>query len=409
MLAFIRMLFYCIAFTAFIRCNYAIAKGLPGSPVVLVPGDGGSQFEAMLDKPTAVHVWCAKQAKTWFPLWLNMELMAPFVLDCLVDNMRLVYHAENHTTTNSPGVLIRQPNFGNTSSVEFLDESEMTSTSYFYYIVESLVSSGYTRNINIMGAPYDFRKAPNENAKFIKQLGMLIEETSLKNGKKPVVVIGHSMGNPYVFTMLNEKSSSWKKTYIKSFVSLSGPWGGAVKTLRLMASGDNLGVFVVNPLTARAQQRSMPSSAWLLPYDYYWNDTEVLVRGPVGNYTVKDYKRFFYDIDHIDGYNMRQDTEPLGLGKLVPPKVEVHCLHGVKVDTPASFTYSKKEWYDSQPDVTFGDGDGTVNLRSLHGCLRWVNKNGGHKVYHQTFAGVNHMQILKNEDINAYIKKVVYS
>ena len=58
-------------------------------------------------------------------------------------------------------------------------------------------------------------------------------------------------------------------------------------------TGDNLGVFVVNPLTARPMQRSMPSSAWLMPYNTLWNDTEVLVSTPKNNYTVKDYKKFF--------------------------------------------------------------------------------------------------------------------
>ena len=57
--------------------------------------------------------------------------------------------------------------------------------------------------------------------------------------------------------------------------------------------GDNLGMPIVNPLTARGQQRTMPSSAWLMPYDTFWNDTEILATSPVGNYTVKDYTRFF--------------------------------------------------------------------------------------------------------------------
>ena len=37
----------------------------------------------------------------------------------------------------------------------------------------------------------------------------------------------------------------------------------------------------------------------------------------------------------MDGYALRQETEPLALKKLEPPGVEVHCLHGVDVHTPA--------------------------------------------------------------------------
>ena len=170
-------------------------------------------------------------------------------------------------------------------------------------------------------------------------------------------------------------------------------------------SGDDLGVFVVNALSARPEQRSMPSSAWLMPYDTFWNDTEILVTGPHGNYTVNDYKRFFDDLGFPDGYDMRQDTEKL-IDSLVPPGVEVHCIHGKNVKTPAAFNYSKKQWFDYQPDVVWGDGDGTVNIRSLHGCLRWQGKQK-QKITHKEFANVDHLGMLDNKDVNNYIKTIV--
>ena len=52
-----------------------------------MPGDGGSQFEAEIDKPSVVHIWCTKKSK-WFSLWLNLEQLAPYVIDCFVDNMK---------------------------------------------------------------------------------------------------------------------------------------------------------------------------------------------------------------------------------------------------------------------------------------------------------------------------------
>lgn len=173
----------------------------------------------------------------------------------------------------------------------------------------------------------------------------------------------------------------------------------------LHVSGDNLGVFVVNPLSARPEQRSMPSSAWLMPYDTFWNDTEILVTGPHGNYTVKDYKRFFADLSYPDGYAMRQDTENL-INPLTPPGVEVYCIHGMNVKTPAAFKYSKKQWSDYQPDVVWGDGDGTVNIRSLYGCLRWQGKQK-QKIYHKEFKNVGHLSMLDDKDVNNYIKTIV--
>ena len=36
------------------------------------------------------------------------------------------------------------------------------SARYFTDIVDGLVKQGYTRNVNVRGAPYDFRKAPSK-------------------------------------------------------------------------------------------------------------------------------------------------------------------------------------------------------------------------------------------------------
>jgi len=321
--------------------------------------------------------------------------------------MRLRYNNVSRITKDNIGVQIRQPGFGNSSAVEWLDPSQMSPTSYFYYVAQALESWGFKRDVSIRGAPYDFRKAPNEMGYFIDGLKRLVEETYEMNNKNRVVLIGHSMGNPYILYMLNKQSQKWKDKYVQSFISLASPWGGAVKPIRLMVSGDNLGVFVVNALTVRPQQRSMPSTAWLMPYDTFWNADEVLATGPMGNYTVNDYRKLFTDLDYMDGYNMRKDTEKL-IYNLDAPGVEVHCLHGTNVQTPASFTWTAKQWPDQQPVTHYGPGDGTVNLRSLHGCLRWTKKQK-QKIYHQEFNGSDHMAILDNPDVISYIKRVVNS
>lgn len=52
--------------------------------VFLVPGDGGSQMDAKLNKPSVVHYICDKTTKDWFNIWLNLELLVPLVIDCWV-------------------------------------------------------------------------------------------------------------------------------------------------------------------------------------------------------------------------------------------------------------------------------------------------------------------------------------
>jgi lysophospholipase-3 len=100
-----------------------------------------------------------------------------------------------------------------------------------------------------------------------------------------------------------------------------------------MCSGDNLDVLVLPSHTLRGFQRTSPSTAFLLPSRYFWDENEVLVSCPgKGNYTVKDYERFFNDMGYPSGWEMRRDTENL-LGKVEAPGVEVHCLHGLGVST----------------------------------------------------------------------------
>ena len=58
--------------------------------MIAVPGDGGSQLEAKLNKPSKVAWYCKKKTDYWFDLWLNIESLLPKAIDCLVDNMRYV-------------------------------------------------------------------------------------------------------------------------------------------------------------------------------------------------------------------------------------------------------------------------------------------------------------------------------
>ncbi len=77
----------------------------------------------------------------------------------------------------------------------------------------------------------------DEMQDFIQNLVKLVEDTYELNGQTKVVMIGHSMGNPYTLYMLNHQPQAWKDKYVHTFISLAAPWGGAAKTVRLMASG----------------------------------------------------------------------------------------------------------------------------------------------------------------------------
>jgi lysophospholipase III len=78
-----------------------------------------------------------------------------------VDNIKLYYDNVTRTTSDSPGVSIRVPGWGNTETVEWIDPSHAAVGVYFKDVVNTLTGLGYVRNVSIRGAPYDFRKAPS--------------------------------------------------------------------------------------------------------------------------------------------------------------------------------------------------------------------------------------------------------
>ncbi|CAH2989007.1 unnamed protein product [Chilo suppressalis] len=315
----------------FIYCILA-QDSLGLSPVVLIPGDGGSQLEAKLNRSSVIHYICAKTSNNFFNIWLNLELLVPFVIDCWVDNTRLEYDNVTRSTRNPAGVDIRIPGWGNPEPVEWLDPSHDKSGAYFNTIADALVKNGYVRNVSIRGAPYDFRKAPNENVDFFTKLKSLVEETYNINNKSSVSLLVHSMGGSMALHFLQMQTQAWKNQYIKRLISLSTPWGGSVKALKVFAIGDDLGSLVLRESIMRTQQITCPSLAWLLPSPLFWKPSEVLVQTDKFNYTINDFQKLFTDMELPNAWEMRKDTQRF-TADFGAPGVEVHCIYGYNIST----------------------------------------------------------------------------
>ncbi|XP_058802629.1 phospholipase A2 group XV-like [Phymastichus coffea] len=395
------LLFSCFTLTQTFRF-----RGNQRSPVILVPGDGGSQVEARINKTTVVHYLCEKVSSGFFNIWLNLELLVPIIIDCWIDNMRLIYDNQTRKTTNPDGVDIRIPGWGDPFTVEYLDPSKASPGTYFKYIGDMLVKDlGYVRNVSLRGAPYDFRKGPDENEEFFTKLKELVEETYVMNNNQPVTLIAHSMGGPMCLIFFQRQSQKWKDKYINSMITLAGVWGGSVKALKVFAIGDDLGAYLLRESILKSQQITSPSLGWLLPSKLFWKEDEVLVETQVRNYTFADMKQYLIDINVPNGWEFRVDNEKYQLD-FTSPGVEHHCLHGILVDTVEKLLYKRGVSIDGNPQLILGDGDGTVNIRSLAGCTHWNDKQK-QKIYHQTFSKVDHMQILSDNNVLNYIKNVL--
>ncbi|KAL5074657.1 hypothetical protein RYX36_013641 [Vicia faba] len=390
--------------------NVAISTTNNLNPLILIPGNGGNQLEAKLTtqyKPSTLicDPWYPpfKKKNGWFRLWFDTSvLLAPFT-KCFASRMTLYYDKQLDDYFNAPGVLTRVPRFGSTYSLMYLDPSLKVVTDYMAPLVESLEHLGYIDGENLFGAPYDFRyglAAPGHpsrvGSKFLNDLKNLIEEVGNSNGGKPVILVSHSLGGLYVLELLNRNPSSWRKKFVKHFVALSAPWGGTVDEMFTFASGNSLGVPLVNPLLVRNEQRSSESNLWLLPNPKMFDVDKPLVTTPSRSYSAHDMVDFLKDIGYPEGvYPYETRILPL-IAKIEAPEVDITCIVGEGVRTPEELFYRNGD-FDEPPEFLYGDGDGTVNMVSLLALEKlWKDeKNQYLKVI--KIGGVSHTSILKDK------------
>ena len=365
-------------------------------PVVIVPGDGSNQLEARLDKPAVPHFYCAKTSD-WYRIWLNTaDLLAK--TSCWADNIRLSVNATTGRSTNAPGVETRVPYWGSTEAFEELDPAvPFHATAAFRQLVDAFVAAGYERNVTLRGAPYDFRHTP-DSSDFPSRLRTLIEETVEAAGGQRATLVSHSMGGLQTLYFLQSMTAPWKAQHIAQWIPISTPLAGAAKVARLFASGDNEGL-PISPAAVRDEQRSYETNHWLLPsagVDSPWAGF-TLVRTETANYTVDDMNDFFSAVGYSVGALVQPRVAALLPSRGTGPGVPVLCLYSSGIETPLSFYYPGAD-FGRSPVITNGDGDGTVNSRSLRLCERWQGTQR-EAVRVQTFASVTHSGMLSDERV----------
>ncbi|XP_055002096.1 phosphatidylcholine-sterol acyltransferase isoform X1 [Sorex araneus] len=369
-------------------------------PVILVPGCLGNQLEAKLDKPDVVNWMCYRKTEDFFTIWLDLNMFLPLGVDCWIDNTRVIFNRTSGRLSNAPGVQIRVPGFGKTYSVEYLDSSKLAG--YMHTLVQNLVNNGYVRDETVRAAPYDWRLEPSEclvagrlragqvpprtphaltplfarpsgqQEEYYHKLAGLVEEMYAAYGK-PVFLIGHSLGCLHVLYFLLRQPQSWKDRFIDGFISLGAPWGGSIKPMLVLASGDNQGIPIMSSIKLKEQQRMTTTSPWMFPSSMAWPEDHVFISTPHFNYTIRDYQRFFADLHFEEGWYMWLQSRDL-LAGLPAPGVEVYCLYGVGRPTPRTYIYDHGFPYEDPVDVLYEDGDDTVATRSMELCAGWQHR-----------------------------------
>ncbi|XP_055294928.1 phospholipase A2 group XV-like isoform X2 [Sitodiplosis mosellana] len=385
------------AFFEFFGSENCTSRG-PLSPVIFIPGLGGSKLQAKLNKTTG-PMRCARESD-YFDIWVNV-LQLIFSIPCWVDNMKLVYDNVTHKAKNTPGVELRFPDWRDADAVKWVTRNEK---GFFDDIANALAKCGYSEGKNVFAAPYDFRKGP-KNTDWFDRMQQLTEYAYENNNHVRITYIAHSMGGRMLLYFLQQMPQTWKDKYVKRFIAMSVPWGGSIQSIMAMSIGYNPFPPFLFPANDHMKtiQETFSSLAWLLPSDDFWAPTEVLAVISGKNYTLENIDEFFYDIGLPNVVEMRKDQSVYS--NAAEPGVEMHCLFGSNADsTVERLEFSNS--FDQNPATFFGNGDEYVNQRSLAGCNRWFSHKMDaqkNKIYQKEFSGLDHVTILDNSAPINYI------
>jgi hypothetical protein len=196
----------------------------PLVPVVIVPSFFGNAIYASLSHADPGHFYCRDNSKDYVLFFDELRFIPPLI-NCWMADMLIEY--SNHTYSYPEGVEINaEMDYGNTTVLEWINSGH--TIGIWNSTVAALVAAGYERGVSVRGAPADWRLGANGWTPYWSRLKGLIEETYTLNGNQKVAVAALSMGSPYFLGFLNTMvNQTWKDTYIHSFTSMSGVFGGS--------------------------------------------------------------------------------------------------------------------------------------------------------------------------------------
>jgi len=340
------------------------SKKLPG--IIIIPGIGSSQLNSVSELTN--YPLCP--LNTNFELWFNIEaLISVPNLFCVYDNIGLEW--KTGSVTNKTGSQVSVSNPWNLASFEFLDSNPLfqPDSPYFFSFVQSLVSNaGYQRNVNITGAPYDWRLGPLSLDSWFKQLKIQIENQVTSQGSR-VVIVGHSMGGILAHHFLASSKYVdliWKLRNIAGFVSISTPWLGAIEAAQAILSGTNFGTSIVQESLAQVAEITFESVYYLLPSNLFFKPSQVFVETSTRNYTSRQWKQLFSDIGWKNNASQVYDRQIINsVSPVIPPLgVRSFTFYGTNISsTPLLLKYSGD--FKSPLTIVGSNGDGTVLQESL--------------------------------------------
>ena len=179
---------------------------------------------------------------------------------------------------------------------------------------------------------------------------------------------------------------------------------GTVVAVQMQAAGYNWEIDALSRLAIRDQQRSFESSLLLLPTSTsgIWSSSDVVLTTPLRNYSVDDYRQLFDDIGYPEGRTKLDEIQTSPVYQLLDRDlgVTIYCFYSGGVPTPERLIYDSMSTFpDSEVRVAMGQGDGTVNLRSLEACGRWKHVQQQQPVNVKYYPDMEHHELLDKPQI----------
>lgn len=397
------------------------------SPVIIIPGLGESKILATWNKngddtknvksldlyqnfENSKDWSCRTVQMEWSPIWYPQEQLngnnetkglAQF---CWADNIRVSYEQETNTIRNAPGVKTVTTNMG---SLEFVSKN------YMEHLVNALQSIGYRKGSTLFGASYDFRKICNltDLNEYCQTLANLIEQSVNYNGKKAVLVT-HNIGSQVANYFLNIMPKEWKDMYIKSFVSISGTFGGCPKALRTLLSGTDLSN-AQEQTVLREVCKNFNGIQWMLPCPSVYGDVPIVEFRGI-RYSAKDIPELLRLAGYEEAFSMYNNVvHPVQTRSMQAPNVTTYVLSGNNLPTESSYVYDRSltlspsrnyPLYNTQlpyrNDFNYTQqfiGDGTMPRFALEFPTQWT-KYQKEPVYYRFYDQIEHVEILSSEE-----------
>ena len=250
------------------------------------------------------------------------------------------------------------------------------------------------------------RYAPSSHSKYFARLKLLVENTYWNNARRRVILVAHSLGGLMAHHFLLGMSPEWKRKYVHLFLPVAVPWAGSVNALNLYTTGAILDADARTRSHYRQTYRTWESAAVLLPNGRVWDKSGPFIRTDsfINSYGISTMREYFIKITNLPKYrHYARFNEHYDQSK--HPGVNVTLLISYGLPTINFVSFHKAVFPSGTPKFGYGDGDESVNLRSLTAATQLYPRDG-FKYNEYRVKGETHKQVLSGSGMLGIMKRI---